>query len=141
MHDLIKDCWDSPRREFFEFREADTLLSASNAMSGQMESDLVKSVWKRIGIYLENKKDQIYEEIQNYPPPIPDCDLQFNHLLEERERIGRELRRMHEIANESRMREDAIKLIDEFIRSSDYFDEEWQRRIRASLEEDKNPGG
>ena len=109
-------------------------------MSGQMESDLVKSVWKRIGTYLENKKDQIYEEIQNYPPPIPDCDLQFNHLLEERERIGRELRRMHEITNESLMRGDAIKLIDEFIRSSNYFDEEWRRRIRVLLEEDKHPG-
>ena len=28
-------------------------------------------------------------EIRSYPTPIPRCDAQFNHLLEERDRIRR----------------------------------------------------
>jgi hypothetical protein len=30
-------------------------------------------------------------EIRSYPTPIPRCDAQFNHLMEERDRIVRAL--------------------------------------------------
>lgn len=102
-------------------------------MSKQAESNSVISVWRRIEKHLEIKRGQIYEQIKSYPLPIPACDAQFNHLLGEREKLGRELRRMHEVANESLTRSDAMELINEFVNSSSCLDEKFQRRIRASL--------
>lgn len=32
-------------------------------------------------------KAQLTHEIRNYPPPIADCDCQFNYLLAQRTRI------------------------------------------------------
>jgi uncharacterized coiled-coil DUF342 family protein len=63
-------------------------------------SDLasVESVWESSRTRLENEYQRIYEEIKSYPRPIPACDLQFNQLLEERDRIRRELDRMHEVS-------------------------------------------
>jgi hypothetical protein len=43
---------------------------------------------------LEVERDRVREAIASYPPPIPACDEQFNHLLEERDRISRELSRL-----------------------------------------------
>ena len=40
---------------------------------------------------LEQQRVRIQEEIANYPPPITAFDAQFNHLLEQRSRIAREL--------------------------------------------------
>ena len=40
---------------------------------------------------LERERERLREEIETYPPPIPACDAQFNHLLEERVRVAREL--------------------------------------------------
>lgn len=36
---------------------------------------------------LEAERKRIAVQIAGYPPPIPACDAQFNHLLERRERI------------------------------------------------------
>jgi hypothetical protein len=41
--------------------------------------------------YLQGEKGRIYEEIRTYPSPIPACDVQFNHLLEERAKLSKEL--------------------------------------------------
>ena len=38
-------------------------------------------------------KGDILVQIRNYPPPIPACDAQFNHLLERRDAITEELAR------------------------------------------------
>jgi hypothetical protein len=40
---------------------------------------------------LEARRRQLDAEIRAYPTPIPRCDAQFNHLMEERERIVSEL--------------------------------------------------
>ena len=37
---------------------------------------------------LEAERRRLDEEIRTYPRPIPRCDAQFNHLLEERARIA-----------------------------------------------------
>lgn len=44
-------------------------------------------------LHLEAERMRIHDEIMRYPSPIPACDEHFNFLLEERTRIGRELRR------------------------------------------------
>ena len=40
---------------------------------------------------LEARRRELDAEIRDYPTPIPRCDAQFNHLMEERSRIAREL--------------------------------------------------
>ena len=54
--------------------------------AGNRREDFLTSVWNRIRAHLENEKTKIYEEIRNYPRPVPACDQQFNYLLEERAR-------------------------------------------------------
>jgi hypothetical protein len=43
---------------------------------------------------LEDEKRRINEEVRNYPTPIAGCDAQFNFLLEEQEKIVKELDRL-----------------------------------------------
>ena len=40
---------------------------------------------------LEARRRELDAEIRAYPTPIPRCDAQFNHLMEERARIVEEL--------------------------------------------------
>ncbi len=40
---------------------------------------------------LEARRRELDAEIRAYPTPIPRCDAQFNHLIEERARIVKEL--------------------------------------------------
>lgn len=37
---------------------------------------------------LETARSKLIAEIRNYPTPIAGCDVQFNHLIEERTRIS-----------------------------------------------------
>jgi hypothetical protein len=46
---------------------------------------------------LERLKKQVVAEIHEYPPPIPRCDAQFNHLLEQRDQMLEEVRRLTEL--------------------------------------------
>ncbi len=50
--------------------------------------------WQEVRAALEAHRDTLNEEISAYPAPIPGCDAQFNHLLEKRARINKELRRL-----------------------------------------------
>ena len=43
---------------------------------------------------LEEERNRIREEIASYPPPIPACDEHYNHLLERRDQLSRELARL-----------------------------------------------
>ena len=55
---------------------------------------------ERSRLALERERDAIFERIRNYPSPITACDEQFNYLLEERDRIGRELARARQAEGE-----------------------------------------
>ncbi len=67
-------------------------------MNRRIDPQLPKSNRKEIRDRLEGERDRNYKEILNYPRPIPACDQQFNHLLEEREKISRELDRMDSLS-------------------------------------------
>lgn len=73
-----------------------------------------ESEWRTLRRRLEAKQQSVAEEIHSYPPPIPACDAQFNHLLEQRRVLGRELARLDLAAKDQ-----AIAITD-FIRSSPY---------------------
>ena len=93
------------------------------------------SLWQAIRTELEQEKNRIYELIRTYPPPITACDEQFDHLLGERERITRELDRFETVAATSLAHCDPAQLLDEFICSSDYINNEAEQRIRSLLEQ------
>lgn len=106
-------------------------LKRQEADKREMDQDLTISIWKEIRGHLENKKGQIYEEIKNYPPPIPACDAQFNHLVEERSRIAQELGRLDKLSKESVEDNNDIERIEEFIKSSPYLNDEAEQNIRS----------
>ena len=97
-------------------------------------SALLESVWTKISSHLENERERIYEEIKNYPRPIPACDAQFNYLLEERTRIADELNRMYEASEQSLNARDSIKVVEEFLTSSPYLNTEAKQRLVSHLE-------
>ena len=68
--------------------------------------------WASLRRRLQALAQQVSEEIRTYPPPIPACDAQFNHLLELRRLLPQELERL-----EAAVRDPAAS-IEEFICSS-----------------------
>lgn len=64
--------------------------------------DLVKDpatnpALRRLREHLWRLKAPIDRQIREYPTPIAGCDAQFNHLLDERRRLARDLNRLDEI--------------------------------------------
>ena len=66
----------------------------------------------------------------DYPRPIATCDLQFNHLLDRREGIHRELDRLRKTAQENRQ---PMNRLNELIERSGHFDEETKQELATSL--------
>lgn len=76
-------------------------------------------------------------EIRGYPTPIPRCDAQFNHLLEQRDRLQRALERIEAAADRSLARAERVALLEEFAASPVYAEaaaeEEFRAQIRTEL--------
>jgi hypothetical protein len=98
-------------------------------------SDAVRSAWARIRVDLENQRDRINHEIGLYPTPIAGCDQQFNYLLEQRARISAECRQLKEAENQSLSGEDPLKVLDDFIRSSNTIEKGVGSAIRRFMTE------
>ena len=52
------------------------------------------SVWDALRARLDRMQAAVAAEINAYPPPIPACDAQYNHLLERREALSEALARL-----------------------------------------------
>lgn len=52
------------------------------------------AVWQDAKQRLEEERAAITAEIRSYPPPIPACDQQYNHLLEQRRCVLAALREL-----------------------------------------------
>ncbi len=52
------------------------------------------SDWNALRARLEHRQEAVAAEIRAYPPPIPACDAQFNHLLARREALSEALARL-----------------------------------------------
>src|SRR5262245_32412611 len=102
----------------------------------QTNSALVESVCRQIRSQLENEKQRIYEEIKQYPRPMPACDLQVNFLVEQRASIARELECLREVSGQGLQGSDALKLLAEFIGSSSHLDDVAKQKFTACLKED-----
>ncbi len=49
------------------------------------------SDWDALRARLAHMQEAVAVEINAYPPPIPACDAQYNHLLERREALSEAL--------------------------------------------------
>ncbi len=52
------------------------------------------SDWDALRARLEQTQEAVAAEIRAYPPPIPACDAQFNHLLARRAVLSKALARL-----------------------------------------------
>ncbi|HEX9810133.1 MAG TPA: hypothetical protein VGC25_11130 [Alphaproteobacteria bacterium] len=66
--------------------------------------------WAALRLRLETLMAAVEAEIRDYPPPIPACDAQFNHLLELRRLIPAELARLEAAAADGFLTVDAFIL-------------------------------
>lgn len=111
------------------------MLSASPDIQTISEPELTLAVmWHKVKRYLEDKKRQIGEEINQYPPPIPACDVQFNYLLEQRAGISQELHRLNETFTETLKHSDSRKLLTGFIQSSSFIDDETKQGMITAVQ-------
>jgi hypothetical protein len=97
------------------------------------DSAKLESMRNEIRLHLEDLRRALAAEIRNYPTPIPRCDAQFNHLYEQQARLARDLERIGAIAGKSLKREDAIDLIERFVASTLYTDEDGEREFRSRM--------
>jgi len=63
------------------------------------DSERADRFWHRVRVVLEKRRTQVFEQIMNYPSPVPACDEQFNNLLEIRARVSSELTQLTEISH------------------------------------------
>jgi hypothetical protein len=92
-------------------------------------------VWREIREHLEVKRDQVYEAIRRYPPPIPACDVQFNYLLEERSCVAQELSRLNTLSKQKLPWQDQVRMLDEFLTTATCLNEEAKKKVRIFLEQ------
>lgn len=99
----------------------------------RLEHDVIDSAWTDIKTHLEDEKAKIFAEIKNYPPPITACDQQFDHLLEQRDRISGELQRAHDLSARNVTNPERLELVGEFVAASQFFDDDEGLRIKKSV--------
>lgn len=99
----------------------------------QTDLDGAEVAWQRIRQHLEAEKQRIFQEIRQYPPPIPACDVQFNSLLAERAAILQELGRVEEMLKQRLTDKGMIDLLDEFMHASRYVNGDLASSIQQTL--------
>ncbi len=75
------------------------------------------SKWAAVRRHLEGVNASVAVEIRGYPAPIPACDAQFNHLLEQRRALSRELARL------DAARKDGSSTLEDFVRACPVLDD------------------
>ena len=89
---------------------------------------LAVPLWQKIEGYLLQEKQRIFDEIVNYPPPIPACDAQFNFLLAERAEMMQALQQLREISAGE------FSTLRKFIQTCKFFDEALQATLLTELD-------
>ena len=97
------------------------------------DSAKLESMWNEVKLHLEDRRRSLAAEIRNYPTPIPRCDAQFNHLYEQQARLARDLEGIGAIAGKSLKREDCIDLIERFVASATYTDDDGEREFKSRM--------
>jgi hypothetical protein len=83
-----------------------------------METTTIQHICEEIRAVLENKKNNLVVEMRNYPTPVAGCDAQFNYLVEQRDKLFRDLSRLNTIVQSNEPQEEKIRLIHELLHAS-----------------------
>ena len=94
-------------------------------MISPVETQSLHPLWDRLKRHLEARRRPIQDEIRRYPPPIPACDAHFNHLLEQRSLLSRELVRLEAACRDG----DPETAVAAFVRSSPCVDDSTAHEI------------
>jgi hypothetical protein len=86
------------------------------------------ALWQEVETHLEREKQRIFDEILNYPPPIPACDVQFNFLLAQRAEMMQELQRLREISGGE------VDSLRDFIQTCPFLDASGQAGLLADVD-------
>ena len=90
--------------------------------------------WTQVRRALRSERDRILDTIRSYPPPIPACDAQFNHLLESRARLSERLAQAAEALTTRRWLAACSRFVDE-LRAAELITAETEAELRACLRE------
>jgi tyrosine decarboxylase/aspartate 1-decarboxylase len=77
-------------------RDRETITCLRSVLMKPEHEAWIDRIWERLvratdTVRLDAQRKALDEEIRVYPTPIPRCDAQFNHLMEERARIVKAL--------------------------------------------------
>ena len=78
-----------------------------------MKEEAAEATWRSIRSHLEARQTWIVGAIRDYPAPITACDAQFDHLLEQRGGISRELKRLERACQEGDATENGTENVSE----------------------------
>ena len=98
-------------------------------------SDSLQAVCARLVAHLNDSRESILTEIRDYPTPIAGCDQQFNHLLEERDRVAHDLQLLQSLARNQAAHHDRCAKIRDLIESSDFLDRALKAELIAEIRE------
>lgn len=104
--------------------------ASQNSQSRRSDIQRVKIYWSQVICAIEKRRDEIFEQIKNYPMPIPACDEQFNYLLEVRARVSSELSNLNEVTMQPRSLRECKKHLDELVQIPGLLDEETEQELR-----------
>ena len=103
------------------------------AGSPPIEGSLVDQISTRLRAHLEGKRRLVAAEIHAYPTPIAGCDVQFNHLLEERNDLCEWLSRLEATIARGRAEANDIEAVVKFVAACPHLEEPVKRQITAEL--------
>ncbi|MBI3959358.1 MAG: hypothetical protein HY328_11175 [Chloroflexi bacterium] len=103
------------------------------------QPDQYHSLRDAVAAELEKERRRIHAEIHDYPPPIPACDAQFNHLLYLRARVAQEVRSAQAIPGSERRPEASESAIRQAITGSEILSATAKGRLLQELARASQP--
>ena len=91
-----------------------------------MDNQTENVIWEEMRDCLLAAKNANYQALKNYPQPIAGCDVQFQHIYDERDRIAKELAQLNDLNK-------APNSIVSFLESSAYIDSATVQRLTATV--------
>jgi len=73
----------------FEASAVEPNFAMPHQTSSTIETDSIEQLSRELQHWLTGVRASLADEIRHYPTPIPRCDAQFNHLVEQRDRLAR----------------------------------------------------
>jgi hypothetical protein len=65
------------------------MVMPHSTSSSTIDTDRIDGLSRELQRWLTRVRETLAAEIRSYPTPIPRCDAQFNHLVEQRARLSR----------------------------------------------------